>query len=490
MSDGLKRSGPDFSDEAIALLGVLHAPDRRLLAKEDPILAYQEVDVSGTEGFELIEEGEAGEFKGVYLKLGEDRKRVCEKIVLLRWLSLQEQAIEKVLVLYESVELWDEVNENTLREILRLTQEYESLASFPRKFIDLDNEALKFILQNMEHDMRGWAYALAGFIDVYLEHDGLDESLVDKFLGMIREAEHSLRTYRLIVKTQRVFLGEAYEKKRLNANEIESVLRSLCLRFQYGFKRGELELDAEAKAGNSIVNLLIDEDFPEEERFCSESILVAIFQAVKNAMKVNVAKKENLITIHLSYSKEDHTARIKIIDNGIGISYDELKKTLIDETHRSGQEQTPLSRFLSNPELHKHLPPIFIEYCLFERGRSVLGGTGLGLNMLSHICRINGGYPEITNAPNGGAAVTLSFPDQGCSTDDQEKAYKILRFNQMAQELTEQQASSGTLLGEYFSSIHAAWVQIFSDLDEDLAPVIGLHALTSRQKLHAVLAAA
>ena len=99
----------------------------------------------------------------------------------------------------------------------------------------------------------------------------------------------------------------------------------------------------------------------------------ALSNLIDNAIKYSAAGTR----ININVSQDDKTAVISVQDQGCGIA-------------------------------KEHLPRIFERFYRVDKARSrELGGTGLGLALVKHICQAHGAVVEIESEPGRGSVFSI-----------------------------------------------------------------------------------
>jgi signal transduction histidine kinase len=108
----------------------------------------------------------------------------------------------------------------------------------------------------------------------------------------------------------------------------------------------------------------------------SDALQQAILNLLTNAMKYSGESRH----IGLRLDRENGSARIRVIDKGIGIAPQE-------------QEHIFESFYRAPTADNQHIP-----------------GTGLGLTIVAHVAKAHGGAVEVVSTPGGGASFTIRLP--------------------------------------------------------------------------------
>ena len=264
-----------------------------------------------------------------------------------------------------------------------------------------------------------------------------------------------------IVKGQLSLMGEEAGTNKPTPESLWHIAHYNANRFSFTINICEDESDITQSP--KTINLLIDPAALTHLRDLKSPPEYGIHHAIKNAIKISGGlNAQTAITLRVHYDEQNQATIFSVRDHSIGISYDKLRDKLTQEAQKRQAKGgiTDLDRLILNPELRPHIPPVFLEYLLLERGRSYEGGTGLGLNLMHRLARLNGGYVAITDAIGDGATTSFIIPDEPAISPQDERSLKIRRFNQAAQEISLQDTNTRRLVGR-FKSTNGEWVEIY-----------------------------
>jgi signal transduction histidine kinase len=200
----------------------------------------------------------------------------------------------------------------------------------------------------------------------------------------------------------------------------------LAERFRYGLQINGEEIirvkptGLDGKNGNSISLQISD---TPEILVNSASIGLVIYNLIKNSIKhgalntvtANTKTTPSQINIEVSPSSDHGCISILVRDNGIGISYDQLRDYFSARALEKLSNKLPLLKtegFLLNQFWSKHVPPVALQKLLMDRGSSLGNGTGIGLALAQEIIMDkHQGLIDVCRHPEGGACVQILLPN-------------------------------------------------------------------------------
>ena len=133
-------------------------------------------------------------------------------------------------------------------------------------------------------------------------------------------------------------------------------------------------IQVQAKESNVQIHWKRSDDIPEMS-FDAEGIHRAILNVVTNAIDACHHRQGSKVDISTRYNPDEGLAEIVIVDNGVGIATEDLKKV----------------------------------FAVFESGKGGRG-TGLGLPVSQKILQEHGGDIRVESQPDVGSQFTLQFP--------------------------------------------------------------------------------
>lgn len=227
--------------------------------------------------------------------------------------------------------------------------------------VKLDNMRKEFV-SDVSHELKTPITSIMGYADTLLEGE-YDKDTQDKFLNII--ATEARRMAKLV--TDLLSLSR-YDN---NKNKLEKEF------FDLGdlTKKCQDKLGIEIKKKNQQVNCFVTAEVPPvyADKYDIERVVLNI---LSNAIKYT--KEDGKIDMYIGFVYND--AYIKVIDNGIGISDEDLSR-------------------------------IFERFYRVDKARTrENGGTGLGLSIAKEILDKNGGSIDIKSEVGKGTEVVIRIP--------------------------------------------------------------------------------
>lgn len=225
----------------------------------------------------------------------------------------------------------------------------------------LDNLRKEFVA-NVSHELKTPITTIKSYTETLMD-GGMDESVQLSFLHVIDDECN--RMGRLVSDLLQLsnmdFKKTVWKKEKLNINRlIREIVQKLELSFETKNQKYELNLDEENPS------LKVDRDAIEQ----------VLLNIISNAIKYT--NENGLVIIETKCT--DNFINISIMDNGIGIPEEDLKR-------------------------------IFERFYRVEKGRSRdLGGTGLGLAIAKDIIQGHNGYIDIYSEYANGTTVEIKLP--------------------------------------------------------------------------------
>lgn len=227
--------------------------------------------------------------------------------------------------------------------------------------VKLDNMRKEFV-SDVSHELKTPITSIMGYADTLLEGE-YDKETQDKFLNII--ATEARRMAKLV--TDLLSLSR-YDN---NKNKLEKEF------FDLGelTKKCQEKLGIEIKKKNQQVNCFVTAEVPPvyADRYDIERVVLNI---LSNAIKYT--KEDGKIDMYIGFVYND--AYIKVIDNGLGISEEDLSR-------------------------------IFERFYRVDKARTrENGGTGLGLSIAKEILDKNGGSIDMKSEVGKGTEVVIRIP--------------------------------------------------------------------------------
>lgn len=217
-------------------------------------------------------------------------------------------------------------------------------------------------LATMSHELRTPLNAVIGFSQILMTKDNMSMENVKMFVEKINlSGKHLLNIVNNILDFSKIESG----KMELNKKEIllESFINNTILLLENEALKKEIKI---VKEDFSNISLTIDEQLLRQ----------VILNILSNAIKFS----SNNSTINLSYNKDEKNHIIKICDNGVGLSQEEIKK---------------LFKPFSQIQGHQN---------------GTAKGTGLGLVISQKIAQLHDGKIEVESKENRGSCFSILLP--------------------------------------------------------------------------------
>ena len=187
-------------------------------------------------------------------------------------------------------------------------------------------------------------------------------------------------------------------------------------RFQYRLSLNESFIYSE---GSSDRDIRIHVQ-PDMQMFVDPNALgLVLYNLIKNPIKLAKFSHKPLpsVDIEIGPSTDGRCTSIFVRDDGIGVSYDQLRQYFTDRARARTSANAPLQlaeECLLDEAWNQHVPPAALTAMILDRGASVGGGTGIGLAIATQI--IHGGHQghiQLYSHPTRGAGVQILLPNVG-----------------------------------------------------------------------------
>lgn len=182
---------------------------------------------------------------------------------------------------------------------------------------DLEN-LRKELLANVSHDLRTPLASIQGYLETALSIPHLDESKRTEYLGTALMSTEKLKG----------LIDELFDLSRLESRDRKPVIEPFSI----------AELASDVVAGLRITaenkGITIEESIPTDLP-AVEADIALINRVLQNVLSNAVKYTETGGKVLVKLSRENNAVKVEIIDNGIGISADDLKTVF--ERFRTGQ---------------------------------------------------------------------------------------------------------------------------------------------------------
>ncbi len=227
--------------------------------------------------------------------------------------------------------------------------------------VKLDNMRKEFVA-DVSHELKTPITSIMGYADTLLEGE-YDKETQNKFLSVI--AAEARRMAKLV--TDLLTLSR-YDSKKMRADKTEFDLGDLV-------KKCQEKLKFEIEKKNHNMECFVTASVPPVEAD-KDGIERVVLNILSNAIKYT--KENGTIKVYVGFVYND--AYIKVIDNGIGIPEEDLKR-------------------------------IFERFYRVDKARTrEMGGTGLGLSIAKEILNQNKGSIDIKSEVGKGTEVVIRLP--------------------------------------------------------------------------------
>ena len=227
--------------------------------------------------------------------------------------------------------------------------------------VKLDNMRKEFVA-DVSHELKTPITSIMGYADTLLEGE-YDKETQNKFLSVI--AAEARRMAKLV--TDLLTLSR-YDSKKMRVDKTEFDLGDLV-------KKCQEKLKFEIEKKNHNMECFVTASVPPVEAD-KDGIERVVLNILSNAIKYT--KENGTIKVYVGFVYND--AYIKVIDNGIGIPEEDLKR-------------------------------IFERFYRVDKARTrEMGGTGLGLSIAKEILNQNKGSIDIKSEVGKGTEVVIRLP--------------------------------------------------------------------------------
>lgn len=225
------------------------------------------------------------------------------------------------------------------------------------------NKLKSYFVSSVSHDLKTPLTSIKMFAEILKSSNNISPEKAKDYYEII-EGE-SNRLTRLIDNVLNYStIEKGIKKYNFQIVEINQTIRDVLKLMEYQFK---------------IQNFGIEKDFHNDNLIIwgdKDAIIEVIINIISNSIKFSAKKK----LIHISTDREDNYIFIKITDNGIGISKEDIEKMF----------QAYFKSDKNNIEQNS--------------------GAGLGMSIVKHIMNAHKGRINITSEENKGTTVSLEFP--------------------------------------------------------------------------------
>ena len=385
----------DNADSIVALTAILEAPDRqllsaqsgrdalRLLLEHDFAAIVMDVKMPGMDGFEtasVIRSRRRSENTPILFLTGfrdDDHlvrgyglravdflfkpiaaevlsSKISTFVALANTAALLQKQSQEIHAL--NAELEGKVAERTVA--LRAAIDDAKAA---RVEADAANEAKSRFVAHLSHELRTPLNAVIGYTEM-MEEDANDRGLTD-FLPDIRKLRHAANHLASLI-------NDVLDLSKIEAGKMDLSIRKFAVRAvvddvvatsQPLIERNENRLQVSCTDGSPVMN----------------SDPVKLRQVLLNLIS-NAARFTTKGTISLEVRHDDRFMCFRVKDTGLGMTQAQIEK-------------------------------LFLPFSQLHEARHA-GGTGLGLVITLHLCRIMGGEIKVESEVGQGSSFTVSLP--------------------------------------------------------------------------------
>ena len=274
---------------------------------------------------------------------------------------------------------------------------------------------LSVIGENLEHDAVGHICYLRASLG------SAARSISSSETWRIADVRHVLDVeapfIKQVVAGTQAIATDAYEIALQDAATIcvTAAAPNAC-RFQYRLSLNESFIYSE---GSSDRDIRIHVQ-PDMQMFVDPNALgLVLYNLIKNPIKLARFSHNPLpsVDIEIGPSTDGRCTSIFVRDDGIGVSYDQLRQYFTERARARIAANAPLQlaeECLLDEAWNQHVPPVALTSMILDRGASVGGGTGIGLAIANQI--IHGGHQghiQLYSHPTRGAGVQILLPNVG-----------------------------------------------------------------------------
>ena len=226
------------------------------------------------------------------------------------------------------------------------------------------NVAKSSFLANMSHEIRTPLTAIIGFSETLLDSDQGMEERIYAINTIIGTGKHLLQIINEILDLSKI------EAARFEVENIEFSLVPLL---------DEVRSIADVNASRKNITFDIAYNFPLPDKIKSDPLRLkqVLLNIVSNAIKFTT---QGSVYIDVSWKQSDNQIIFEVVDTGIGIASEDLKKLFQPFTQA---DSSTTRRY---------------------------GGTGLGLHLSKLFTDKLGGMITVTSTPGKGSCFKLAFP--------------------------------------------------------------------------------
>ncbi len=218
-------------------------------------------------------------------------------------------------------------------------------------------------VSSVSHELKTPLTAIRMFAETMRLGRSKDAATQTEYLDtIVNESQRLTRLLNNVLDFSKIEQGKRiYHPEKTSLYEI---LESAARAMEYPLSQQGFKLRVQAVKG--LPDVRVDRDALEQ----------AILNLLNNAMKYSGMLKN--IEMHLD--RKDGHARIRVIDQGIGIAAEEQER-IFEKFYR-----------VSSPEIER------------------IVGTGLGLTLVAHIVKAHNGYIEVDSEPGAGSTFSIYLP--------------------------------------------------------------------------------
>jgi signal transduction histidine kinase len=283
--------------------------------------------------------------------------------------------------------------------------------------------ALGITAENLEHDTLAHVCMLRNTLIFANRTPNVSE--VPRILNSLKHVLHvEVPFVKQVVAGTRAIATGMYEIAPHSAATIATTAASpIANRFHYGLSLNDSPIRAKRSPGSDI-NIYTP---PNYQLFVDPNALgLVLYNLIKNSIKLASINQKPfpLVELAISPSSDGGCTSIVVSDDGVGASYDELRKYFTDRALNrlnAGESLQLTEQCLLDEAWNQHVPPFALARLILDRGASVSGGTGIGLAVASEIIGAHQGCIQLYNHPYRGAAVQILLPNVGSEVSPEER---------------------------------------------------------------------